>query len=123
MVTFFNVALGYHLGIEVFLVTKGFEYADRVHDTSEEVLAYVGSGVVIAHLIPFFIMSRPTILRILAFAGIIVNILLCLLTIPELGSALLLLLGASSANLLLVTNQMYNIEEFTLLNFLVNVFI
>lgn len=96
--------LGFHVGVEAYVVERALRYAgDAGHKDHDRALAAVGAAVVIAHLIPFFLVDRRTLLMVLAFAGVVVNVLLALLALPERGATLLLLLGTSSGALLAVS--------------------
>lgn len=112
-----KAVLGFHTGVEAFVCYEAFRIDSdepasgelASGDTTDDVtraLAYTGASVVIVHLLPFYAFGTPTILRILAFVGIIVNVLLVLLVSPEKGDRLLLLVGASAAALLGVSRHL-----------------
>ena len=93
--------LGFHVGVEAYVIERVLRYATAEGRAGREiVLASIGASVVIVHLIPFFLLDRRMLLMALAALGIVVNVLLALLALPEHGATLLLLLGASSGALL-----------------------
>jgi hypothetical protein len=89
---------------EIYIIDKAFQFARAsTTSTTSEVLSYIGGVVVILHLVPFVLTNRIRILTLLAYVGIIVNTLLILLAMPELGPYLLFVVGITSSVLLGVT--------------------
>ena len=102
--TIFNLVLFLHIGFEIYIIDKAFQFARAsTTSTTSEVLSYIGGVVVILHLVPFVLTNRSRILTLLAYVGIIVNTLLILLAMPELGPYLLFVVGITSSVLLGVT--------------------
>lgn len=101
----FNIILFSHLGLEVFVIDKAFEYglADGRTDV-EMALSLTAACVIIAHLIPFFVYDGPLVLILLAAVGVVVNTLTILFTSTALAANLLLPVGLTSV-ILLVTTQ------------------
>lgn len=105
-VLLFNIALFAHLGFEIFVVDKVWQYAMASDtSTSDMTIAYTGAGLVIVHLIPFFLIDNAMTLILLAAVGIIVNNLVILMSVPAFGSSLLMPVGLTSAILLGVTQH------------------
>lgn len=96
-VAWYNMALIFHISNEVTVLDSLATYAqaDGRHD-SEMVLAWITFGVIIAHLVPFLVLDRPSILTLAAAAGVVVNT--AALVFVDTGS--LLMVGFSSSVLL-----------------------
>jgi hypothetical protein len=103
-VTWFNMVLFFHIGIEVKVLDILMDFA-RSTTTSDgdEILAWTGFVVIIVHLIPFLLVDNTMFLALLAVAGVIVNAG-ALVYLTDIGNELtdlrLLLTGLSSVSLL-----------------------
>lgn len=96
-VLLFNIVLFTHLGLEVFVIERAFVYGmDETRTDAERALAYTGAGVIIAHLLPFFVYDGPMLLILLSAVGVVVNTLSILMTSAAMGSSLLLPVGLTS---------------------------
>jgi hypothetical protein len=71
-VAWFNIALFLHTAVEVRVVKTLFDFADDA-SSADATLAYVTGGVIIAHLVPFFVLEMPRLLSLLAAVGVVVN--------------------------------------------------
>lgn len=70
----FNMALFFHIGLEVKALDKIMEYAMQDGRSTEGMaLAWTAYTVIIVHLVPFLLFDRPSLLMLLAFAGVMVN--------------------------------------------------
>ena len=93
----FNMALFFHAGVEVRVLDVLMEVARRPSTSdADEALAWSAFAVVLAHLVPFFLVDHAGLLTLLAFAGVVVNAAALVVTQPT----LLLLVGSSSTVLL-----------------------
>lgn len=102
--TLYNLALFVHIGFEVYVVDQAFLFARAADtETASMVLAYLGGAVVIVHLLPFLVIDHRDTLSFLAYVGVVVNTLLILLAMPQLGAQLLLVVGLTSVVLLAAT--------------------
>ena len=105
-VTWYNIVLFFHTGVEVMLVYIGFDYAyaDDRKDV-EMALSLAGTITIIVHLIPFFLLDTKWLLTLLAAAGVVVNTAMVVFLVPQKAydELLLLLYGGSSLALLAVT--------------------
>lgn len=101
-VAWYNMALAFHTGQEVVVLSKMLNYYDTTaKDTAEdyeEVLKWVAFGIVVAHLVPFYVYDQPGPLGLLAAAGIIVNTVVNV-TVPD-NNGQLLITGFSASVLL-----------------------
>lgn len=111
----FNMALFFHTGVEAVVVDHTMTYIDlaTTSDTGKA-LAWTGIGVVIAHLLPFFLLDRPRLLTLLALAGVPVNAALAVYTQPLPGSVELyyVFVTLSAAGLLLVTRIVLGVDAY-----------
>lgn len=99
-VAWFNMLLFFHIGLEVKVAEILADYANASGTTNTDmILAWIGFGVVIAHLVPFLLVDNTMFLSLLAFAGVIVNAAV----LVYLDSDRLLLVGLSSGALLIST--------------------
>lgn len=93
----FNMALFFHVGVEVRVLDVLMEVARRPSTSdADEALAWSAFAVILVHLIPFFLLDHAAFLTVLAFAGVVVNAAALVVVQPE----LLLLTGLSSTVLL-----------------------
>ena len=96
----YNMILLFHTGVEVKIADVAITFARASGtETVDLVLASVGAGVVILHLIPFFLSDMSALLVVLAMAGVVVNTSI----VVFLESSLLLLVLATSIALLVLT--------------------
>lgn len=112
-VTWYNMALFFHTGVEVQVVHTAIAYA-RADTTTDEAmaLAIAGAAVVIVHLLPFYLVSRAGLLSFLAAAGVAVNTSIVVFLYDLSASATpLLLVGASSLALLAITLLVLGMDE------------
>lgn len=73
-VAWFNMALFFHIGLEIKALDKIMEYAMEDGRSTEAMsLAWTAFVVIIVHLLPFLFVDRPSLLILLAFAGVLVN--------------------------------------------------
>ena len=73
-VAWFNMALFFHLGIEITVIDVLMDYIDApTTDDTETALAWTAIAVIAIHLIPFFTIDHSGLLTLLAFAGVVVN--------------------------------------------------
>jgi hypothetical protein len=80
----YNMALFFHIGIETKVLHVAYDYATASSTgTTAEALAWVGFGVVIAHLLPFLFFDHAKLLVLLAAVGVPVNAALLLFTFPK----------------------------------------
>lgn len=78
MSVFYNTVLGLYTGIEVRVVQTAFDFAMATTTSDRDmVLAYVGGGVVIAHMIPFYLTDSGVVVTTLAAVGLVVNTSIC----------------------------------------------
>jgi hypothetical protein len=100
----FNMILFFHVGLEAYVLDKLMSFADEDTTSDEDMaIAYVTFGVIIVHLIPFFVVNKTSFLSILAFVGVVVNSTTTILVdtlVPH-----TLLVGLSSSALLLSTRD------------------
>lgn len=96
-VAWFNMALFFHLGVEITVLDTliTFAQASTTSDTGL-VLAWTASAVIIIHLLPFFLLDHAGLLTLLAYAGVAVNASALVFVEPT----MLLLVGFSSTVLL-----------------------
>ena len=96
-VAWFNMALFFHLGIEITVIDTLVDYIDAptTNDTGTA-LAWVAVAVIAIHLLPFFTMDHSSLLTLLASAGVVVNTSALVFVEPS-----MLLLTAFSAAVLL----------------------
>lgn len=70
----FNFVLFFHTGVEVTVLDTLQTYAQAATTTTEnEVWAWIGFGVILAHLLPFYLMDYNAVLIPLAAVGVSVN--------------------------------------------------
>ena len=100
LVFVYNAILFFYIAIEIYIVDQVIRYADTA---TRPGWATTGAVVVIIHLFPFLTLPYPRIWSSLAYVGLIINTALILLAMPELGSRLLLLTGATASSLLAVS--------------------
>lgn len=102
----FNTFLGYYLGIEIFLIKHCFEVA-RLSSSSEELTggAWAFGFVILVHLLPFLLINKSMFLILLAYVGLIVNVITILYIVSPTDDLHfhLLLYGASGAALIVST--------------------
>lgn len=98
--TWFNIMLFFHIGVEVRVLDVLMSKA-RLETTSDgdAALAWTGFIVVLVHLIPFLLVDSIKFLALVAFAGVVVNATVLVYLEPD----LLLLVGISSVSLLQTT--------------------
>ena len=108
----YNIVLFAHLGLEIYVIERAFVYglADDA-DTTEMVLSLTGAGVIIAHLLPFFVYDGAFVLVLLAAVGVVVNTLSILMTSAAMGANLLLPVGLTSVTLLATTQHIVGMME------------
>lgn len=95
--TIFNIVLGLHTAVEVRVLDVLMDFAkESTTSDSDEVLAWCAFGVIIAHLLPFFLMDKRMLLALLGVIGIPVNAA----ALVYLEPTLLLAAGLSSTALL-----------------------
>ena len=96
-VAWFNMALFFHLGIEITVLDTliTFAQAATTSDTGTA-LAWTAWAVIIIHLLPFFLIDHAGLLILLSYAGLIVNASALVFVQPS----MLLLTSFSSAVLL-----------------------
>lgn len=100
-VCWFQMALAFHIGQEVVVLSKMLNYyetAGHDHDDSEHVWKWIAFGVVVAHLVPFVVYDQPGLLGLLASVGVVVNTVINVL-VPD-NNDQLLITGFSSMVLL-----------------------
>ena len=70
----FNMVTFFHIGVEIRVLDKLMSYAQRdgLSDMNQ-VWAWIGFAVILAHLIPFLLIDQTKTLAILATTGVIVN--------------------------------------------------
>ena len=96
-VAWFNVALYFHIGVEVIVLDRLMTFAQNsTTDEGHMALAWTTFAVVIVHLLPFLLFDRLGLLALLAYVGIVVNASVLVFLDPT----LLLLVGFSSTTLL-----------------------
>lgn len=104
---YYNMALFFHAGVEAKIVEQAILFGQRDEassgeadvSTTSEVLSYVGAGVILAHMLPFFLLDNKHLLKLTAFVGIPVNAAVAVYAAPE---DLLLVLASASALLAIV---------------------
>lgn len=94
-VCWFNIALFFHIGIEVGVLQVLWTYAQE-QEGFAMVLSWITYATIIVHLIPFLVVDRGMPLTVLAFVGLLVNAATILFVHP----ADLVLVSASAAGLL-----------------------
>lgn len=93
----FNMVLFFHIGLEVKVLDTLWAFAQTDSTSNQdEIMAWVGVVVIIAHLIPFLLIDNTIALALLAMAGVVVNAA----TLVYLDSTMLLFVGFSSVSLL-----------------------
>ena len=104
----YNMLLFFHTALEVKVVDTAITFA-RAPATSDADMAWalVGAAVIIAHLIPLFLVDRVMLLTTLAYAGVIVNATV----LVHLDPSRLLLVGGSSLALLANTMILVGVCE------------
>ena len=96
----YNMMLFFHTALEVKVVELALVFAYAADTSATDAgLAITAAVVVIAHVVPFFLIDRVIPLAILAGAGIVVNTAV----LVHLDTELLLLVSASSVALLVMT--------------------
>ena len=95
-VAWFNMALFFHLGVEITVLDALINYADETTGDMEMALAWTATAVIILHLVPFFTLDHPGPLTLLAAAGVVVNTS----ALVFVDSSMLLLTGFSASVLL-----------------------
>lgn len=78
MTMFYNTVLGLYTGIEVKVVDTALTYAsqDTTSDTNMA-WALIGGGIVVLHMIPFYLTERGILVTTLAAVGLVVNTAIC----------------------------------------------
>jgi hypothetical protein len=73
-VAWYNMVLFFHIGVEARLLDILFQFArtNGIPD-GEMVMAWLGFGVIIAHLVPFLLVDYKSLLCLLAAVGVGVN--------------------------------------------------
>jgi len=98
--TWFNCVLFFHIGVETKTVDVLLTYIrDPLTSTAHVALSVTAVVVIVAHLVPFLVVSWRHTLVALAFVGVQINVA----TLVFLDPSRLLLVGASSTLLLLTT--------------------
>ena len=98
--TWFNCVLFFHVGIEVKTIDVLLTYVrDPVTSTAHQALGISAVVAIVAHLVPFLVVSWRNTLLMLAFVGVQVNVA----TLVFLDPSRLLLVGMSSTMLLITT--------------------
>tara|TARA_B100001540_G_scaffold276045_1_gene262616 strand:- start:374 stop:1111 length:738 start_codon:yes stop_codon:yes gene_type:complete len=96
-VAWFNMALGFHIGVEVGVIDTLMDYARAdERENAEGVLAWTAVAVIVIHLLPFVLMDNAKVMMVLGAAGIVVNAT----ALVFVDSSSLLLAGLSSSVLL-----------------------
>ena len=73
-IVWYNMALFFHTGLEVYLIDVAFDYAHEAGRTDAEMgLALAGAITLIVHLVPFYLLDSKWLLTLLASAGVVVN--------------------------------------------------
>ena len=106
----FNTFLGFYLGLQIFSIQKNFAVATNTDNTSsyndmEQGRAWAFGFIILFHMLPFLLINRSCWLTVLAYVGLLVNIITILFVPPltDLGGHLLLLYGASGGALITAT--------------------
>jgi hypothetical protein len=112
-IVWYNIALFFHTGLEVYIIKEGLDYASH-DDTSDAgmALSLAGSIVIIVHLIPFFLVDSKGLLTLLAAAGVVVNTAMFVFVKPG-EETKLLLTSASAVALLAITLLVIGINQAT----------
>lgn len=100
-VAWYLCALAFHTGQEVVVLSKLLNYYETTGkdaDDSEQIFKWIAFGVVVAHLVPFYVYDQPGMLGFLASVGIVVNTVINVV-IPD-NNGQLLITGFSSTVLL-----------------------
>ena len=100
-VAWYLCALAFHTGQEVVVLSKMLNYYETTGkdaDDSEQIFKWIAFGVVVAHLVPFYVYDQPGMLGFLASVGIVVNTVINVV-IPD-NNGQLLITGFSSTVLL-----------------------
>ena len=106
-VAWFNIVLATHLAIEIVVLNKLHDFAQLATTSDQSMaLAYVSFGVIIFHLIPFFLVNNVHVLTLLGFVGIILNTV----SLTYVASDMLLVTGISSSALLILTLLVASID-------------
>ena len=96
-VAWFNFVLFFHAGVEATVLDRLQSYALTDTTLSEsEIWAWIGFGVIIAHLLPFFLMDHNAMLVPLAVVGVPINTAV----VVFLDSGKLMYVGLSASMLL-----------------------
>jgi hypothetical protein len=95
-VTWFNMALFFHLGVEITVLDTLIDYADATSGDAETALAWTAAAIIVLHLVPFFTLDHSGLLTLLAAAGVVVNAS----ALVFVDSDMLLLTGFSASVLL-----------------------
>tara|TARA_B110000046_G_scaffold167214_1_gene184698 strand:+ start:1952 stop:2617 length:666 start_codon:yes stop_codon:yes gene_type:complete len=101
--TLFNTLLGYYIGLEIFLIQLTFENATSTTEAVTEGWSWTAGFVILIHLIPFLLLNSGMLLNLLAYVGLLVNILTILYLVPLYGGKFLLLYGISGSALIVGT--------------------
>jgi hypothetical protein len=104
----FNTFLGYYLGLEIYMIQETFAVARDIGGSFDEMQkgwAWASGFVILFHLLPFLLINKSCLLYLLAYVGLLVNIITILYVEPlyHKGGHLLLLYGASGAALITAT--------------------
>lgn len=87
--TWYNMVLFFHTALEIKLLNTALRFAtDTSTDNMSMVWTWIGSVVIIVHLVPFFLIDKARLLTLLALAGVPVNaaVALYMMTAHEGGS-------------------------------------
>lgn len=102
--TAFNTFLGYYLGLEIYIIQEAFIAArNDAYDSMLRGWAWAAGFIVLFHLLPFLLINKSFLLYLLAYVGLLVNIITILYVLVHPISSvgpLLMLYGASGGALI-----------------------
>ena len=104
----FNTFLGYYLGLEIYMIQETFAVARNIGGTYDDMQrgwAWASGFIILFHMLPFLLINKSCLLYLLAYVGLLVNIITILYVTPLtiLAGYLLLLYGVSGAALITAT--------------------
>lgn len=104
----FNTFLGFYLGLEIYMIQETFAVArniDGTYDDMQRAWAWTSGFTILFHLLPFLLINKSCLLYLLAYVGLLVNIITILYVTPLTAMAgyLLLLYGVSGGALITAT--------------------
>lgn len=96
----YNMMLAFHIGIEVNVIDKAFQYAIATSTPMDQMAWSIAAAVVIiVHLLPFLLVDNIPFLVLLAYVGTVVNVI----TVLFIDAEHLLIVFASCIALLAIT--------------------